>query len=710
MTITAYSGGTKVFREDSFDEFNKGELKGVSLSSDGILYPGPTFKGIWTNGEELVWSMASGSEDVIYFSTGNEGKIFRMENGKAQELADLEEIAVFSMIVDSEGRLYAGASPGGKIYRFNEKGEKEVFFETGEEYVWDLMFDEDKNLFAATGTSGRLYKIDPDGDGEIYYETVDKNIMDIMMMQNIEDDAIYLGTHDKGRVYRVYEERKAFVLYDSGMDEVRALAEGEDGHFYAAINSAKASPQPQSTPQQPSSDENKNGNGNGQNQESQQKTGLSLPVILGKQSAIVKLDMAGFHVPVLHAPESPIHFMVYDDEKENILAGIGDKGKLYEVKGLKDYSVVLSVDQKHVLSYVKNAEGTILGTGQTAALYNINWDSREDQEYISPVHDAMAASQWGKMLIEGKLPKGSSIELSTRSGNTEEPDKTWSEWTKKHSFKDKTSTIKCPVARFYQYKLLLSGKNEGELPEIDGVASYYLVPNRAPLFEEIKVETAGGSKNGGKNQGKNGGKSNDSGNSAGGGASIDTKAHSNPKKLKITWKVHDPDGDKMLHTLYFKGIDDTGWLKIEDKIDKNSFEFSTESIPDGRYLFKVETTDLPDNPKSAAKTSAFVSDPRMVDNTPPEFIKDITYDDIDEKDVVIYVTARDEMSVITSAQYTVNADEWYNIHPEDEIFDSKTESFAFFLRDLEEKQAVVGIMITDSAGNTAVGKVLVNID
>jgi len=224
----ALASSTKVFREKSFSDFAKGELKTTSLSSEGRLTPAPGVKEIWKGEDDLIWRIvcAPGRRDAvaagtIFFSTGNEGRIYRLpKKKKAEVFCDLSEVAAYALAVDAKGILYAGASPDGKIYRIAKKDEPTTFFETGQEYVWDLAFDKEGNLFAATGTEGKLFKISPKGKGEVYYQAPDKNLMDILLPQKIQDGSIYLASQNKGRIYRVYEKDRAFVLYDSGVDVV----------------------------------------------------------------------------------------------------------------------------------------------------------------------------------------------------------------------------------------------------------------------------------------------------------------------------------------------------------------------------------------------------------------------------------------------------------------------------------------------------------
>jgi hypothetical protein len=709
IALSSPASTTKVFTEKSFGDFVRGEIKTSSLSSEGEISPAPAYESLWKGQEELVWRIIASNKNNLYFSTGNEGKIYVMENDKVELYCDLEEISVFALAVDKNGILYAGASPGGKIYRIPEKNKAEVFFETGQKYIWDIVFDKDDNLFAATGIEGKLFKIDPKGKGETYYQAPDKNLMDILIPSRIPDQSIYIATHDKGRIYRVTEKDKAFVLFDSGMDEIRAIVEGEPGYFYAALNSLKTPPPPApqkpEEKQKPQESEEAEGD-NGEPEEVDAR--LELPIVMGKRSSIVKLDISGYVWPVINAPESPIHSLLYDRESGTLQAGIGEKGKLYQIDKTNKFTIVFSTQEKYILSFAQNADILYLGTAQTPNIYKVTWKDRSKGEYISTVHDAKTAVKWGRIHLEGDIPDGTGVKISTRSGNTEEPDKTWSDWEKEKPFETNQALIGSPVARFFQYKLLLTGKDSNALPLVKKIDSYYISPNQAPEIEKIEIVPPGKAqppKMPPKEKSEE--KSDEEGEKSDTSASIDAMAHSNPKKLKISWKVRDPEGDKLQFDLYFRGEEEILWKEIEKKYDKPFFILTTEPFPDGRYRIKILVSDLPSNPQNTALVTESLSDPFVIDNTPPKLVKELTYDRLDKKTVTINAVAQDMNSIISAAQYSINADEWFRVNPEDEIFDSQTESFSFVIKDMKEEEALITFMVTDAEGNTLIEKLLI---
>ncbi len=60
--------------------------------------------------------------------------------------------------VDAKGVVYAGTSPDGKIYRI-ENGKATEYFDPHARYIWALKFGRDGSLFAATGDQGKIFRV-----------------------------------------------------------------------------------------------------------------------------------------------------------------------------------------------------------------------------------------------------------------------------------------------------------------------------------------------------------------------------------------------------------------------------------------------------------------------------------------------------------------------------------------------------------------------
>src|SRR2546423_2554670 len=222
----------------TYDDFRKGKLANVSLTSDDELILAPRFDVTFDTEQTLIWSAVADSRGNVYLGTGHDGKIFKVDSsGKGSMVADLSELDVLALAVDSKDVLYAGSSPDGKVYKI-ENGTPKEFFNPHTKYIWSMVFDKQGRLLVGTGDKGVIYRVTPDGKGTSFYDTDETHIVS-MAMDN--DGNVIAGGDPKGYIYRISPEGKAFVLYDSGMREVHSIALAPNGDIYASVLSGRAS-------------------------------------------------------------------------------------------------------------------------------------------------------------------------------------------------------------------------------------------------------------------------------------------------------------------------------------------------------------------------------------------------------------------------------------------------------------------------------------
>src|SRR5207249_8616865 len=98
----------------TYDEFRRGKLTDLSLTSESELILAPRLNSVFNTEQSLIWSAVPDSKGNIYLGTGHEGKVFRVDStGKSAQVADLGELDVSALAVDDKGVLFAGTSPDG---------------------------------------------------------------------------------------------------------------------------------------------------------------------------------------------------------------------------------------------------------------------------------------------------------------------------------------------------------------------------------------------------------------------------------------------------------------------------------------------------------------------------------------------------------------------------------------------------------------------
>ena len=228
--------GTRTFELDSIERLSGGDLKGVSVGSDGVVRAG------WTLGEAplptdagttatCAVAMADGS---VLIGTGptSGGKVVRVVNDHGTVFADTKENAVNALAVDARGTVYA-ATTSNKIYKVTS-GHAEVFATLSDvESVFALVADKKGVLYAGTGSDGKVVRIEPNGTTSVYFKAQEPFIVSLA----VDDSGIvYAGTSGKGLLYRIASPASASVVYDFGGEDVHGVAIGKNREIWAIAN------------------------------------------------------------------------------------------------------------------------------------------------------------------------------------------------------------------------------------------------------------------------------------------------------------------------------------------------------------------------------------------------------------------------------------------------------------------------------------------
>src|SRR5438046_8684497 len=84
----------------TYDDFRKGKLSNVSLTSDDELILAPRFDVAFNTEQTLVWSAIADSIGNIYLGTGHDGKIFKVDaSGSGTMMADLSDVSVLELAI-----------------------------------------------------------------------------------------------------------------------------------------------------------------------------------------------------------------------------------------------------------------------------------------------------------------------------------------------------------------------------------------------------------------------------------------------------------------------------------------------------------------------------------------------------------------------------------------------------------------------------------
>jgi hypothetical protein len=329
--------------------------------------------------------------------------------------------------------------------------------------------------------------------------------------------------------------------------------------------------------------------------------------------------------------------------------------------------------------------------------------------YISPALDSTQVSRFGVIHMHGHAAEASRITVSTRSGNTHDPDSGgWSDWADEQPASEYI-TIKSPSARFLQYRLTLTSTSGKESPVVNTVDVAYQTPNMAPVITRVKIEPSPANQQ--LQVPSSGGQPRE-----GEGGPHQAKSESGrptPTPIQqITFQASDPNNDPLEFSLYIrqlKGADRGPWVLVKDKLRDSQYDLDTRTLADGRYELKVVASDAPGNPPGEEKSASRVSDPFVVDNTAPviENVKPRQ----DKGQIAIDFDVTDSTSPIGSVDFSVDSqDDWRAVLPSDNIWDQPHQSATAMIPGLSPGDHQVTLRAADDHGNTAYSSIVVHVD
>ncbi|MFQ6091244.1 MAG: two-component regulator propeller domain-containing protein [bacterium] len=684
FALPASAVETSVWEVVTANDFGKGEPKNVSIRSDGRVTLSPLLQLLYDTEELYVWCLAQDSKGNLYAGTGNNGRVFKVtEEGEGFLFFDSPELEILSLATDRGGNLYAGTGPDGIIYKISPQGETSTFFETKERYVWALVFDAQDNLYAGTGDGGKIFKIGPHGEGGLLYGSNETHIMALAVDSQ---NNLYAGSEGNGIVYRISPAKDVFLLYDAPQKEIHSLALAQEGTIYAGATEAVISVK------KPLAQKERPPQGGRKNQGEAVIKPQEVTKVAKEKSVVYQINPDGVVTKLWTSSALLLSLAVRDDG--SLIIGTGDDGKLYSLLTDRTSLSLAKSSESQILSLLRGSRGqTLLGTGSMGKIYRVTSDYAEEGSLVSEVYDTETVSKWGKIPWRADVPSGTEISFATRSGNSLNPDDTWSDWSS-HA---EGGPIASPPARFIQWRAKLRTSDPSATPTLKHVSVAYLQRNLRPEITSVTVYPPG--QRPGKLAKQTPSKPDE----------MSTGPMSKRGVRSADWKANDPNNDRLVYTIFFRGTDERTWKVLKEEEKATSYTWDTESLPDGLYVIRVVVSDSPSNPPSTALSAEKVSEPFMVDNTPPR-VFDVKATQRSGKGPLIGGRSEDATSIITKAEYSVDAGEWIPIFPVDEIFDSKEEAFSFNIEPLSPGEHTLVIRATDEAGNVGAGKVVFTLE
>ncbi len=729
LATAAFADGTKTWEQSKFDDLTKGTATGVALRSEGGLELAPAFKLIYTTPSTYIWALAADDAGNIYAATGSPARVYRITpEGTATIIFEPQELQVQALEVAPGGAIYAGTAPDGKVYKIepkknsrkaendSEKAAKDsakpaldptwtssVYFEPGTKYIWNLALDKAGNLYVATGDHGEIYKVTPKGEHSLFFKSDETHIRVLAL------DArgnMVAGTDGSGLIYRISPAGEGFVLYSAPKKEITALALDRDGNIYAAgvgekksITSSGSMTSPPimmgltaptiSSPQTPGLTISP----------APSLVQLSpLPVAGGASaggSDVYRIAADGSPSRIWTAHEDIVYALAFDAQGR-LLAGTGNRGHIFAITGPDEYLDLLKASASQITGLAKASGGGLyVASSNLGKIFLLGPGPENEGTYESDVFDARIFSRWGRVEFRGS----GHVDLLTRSGNVDNPDRNWSPWKTVDLAKDAEMGV--PAARYAQWKAVLhSGSTR---PEVESVTLNYLPRNVAPEIDEVLVQVGTRYQPPPKTPAI--------------GVSIEPSGPLTPHfeppatathdrdAIGVKWSAHDDNDDQLVYSIYYRGDGESRWLLLKDNLTDKTYSFDASLLPDGGYTVKIVASDAPSHSPGEALTAEKVSRRFEVDTTPPR-ITNLTAS-VEGAQIHVRFRAEDAFSTIKRAEYSVDASDWKYVEPVGQLSDAKAEDYDFTIA-VEAKDAapehVVVVRVYDKYDNLAAAK------
>jgi len=396
-------------------------------------------------------------------------------------------------------------------------------------------------------------------------------------------------------------------------------------------------------------------------------------------NAVYEIATNGFVKEVFRESVMILRLVEHEDR---LIITTGNEGQVYRVDpDTAETTVIADLDAQQIPAMRVIDDRLIIGTANPAQVAALGAGYARTGTFTSDPLDASQPSMWGRMHVIAQTPDGTHVSIATRSGNIGDAEADgWSDWSPNRLIEPEDegqpvfAKVDSPTARFIQYRLTLESEGE-HTPGVAKVALKYLVPNMKPKIASLKASYP----------------------------DPDPKAPPKPlTTLKVEWQAGDPNEDTLQYKLELRQLaEDQPYIELADELTGGNYEWDTTTTPDGRYKLRLTATDATDNVPAQVLTDRRLSSVVVVDNTAPQISDFAVQPGPEPGTLTVTAKATDAMSVITQVRYAMNgSQQWQPVLPEDQIYDSTSETVSFTISDLSPGRTVVGVRATDALGNS----------
>jgi len=170
------------------------------------------------------------------------------------------------------------------------------------------------------------------------------------------------------------------------------------------------------------------------------------------------------------------------------------------------------------------------------------------------------------------------------------------------------------------------------------------------------------------------------------------------------WAASDDNGDSLIYTVEVRGVHETNWKLLKDKVREKYWSWDSTAFPDGEYRLRVTASDLPGNAPAEALSASMVGEPFLIDNMPPR-IAGLSASASGGKLHAIW-NAADALSDIKKAEYSLDGGDWTLVAPVTGLSDSHELAYDLTLDHVAPGEHTLAVRVEDDYDNQSVDKVV----
>jgi sugar lactone lactonase YvrE len=714
--LLASASATERWIQGSRVEFLKGDPDSASISSDGTIMLPPVAEKLFDAPQPFIWRLAVNATGQLYAAGGNDGIIY---DGRGNPVHDSDKPEVYALAFGPDGRLYFASSPAGAVYRLGADGKAEEFYRPSapradgtqgppERYIWDMAFDAAGNLYLATGIEGRIFKVTTAGTGSVIFDSDEAHITCITIDSR---GRVLFGSDPGGHISQLDQSGKVFVLFDAPMKEINNIVATADGVIYATGIAEGALKVDEQAPAEKEEGEEPVGPKPLLSRTSSVTvaTATDGAEANGELSAVYRI-LPDSSIEKIWASASQVAYsLAWDAGGKQVIFGTGPRGALIAIDSNGTERVLRKLEGNQISALAAARGDVYAAVSNLGAVYRVANRFAEKGTYLSQVKDTGAISDYGAIRWDGA---GEKIAIHTRSGNTEKPDNTWSDWSAAYADAG-DSRIASPPARFIQWKAELSTLEPGRSPQLKSVSLYYLQRNMRPRVRSVAILPAGIFFRPGMSDPEAQAipqeivsELREHNISADSMSSIGKVVFEQPMRT-ARWSAMDANGDTLRYHLRYRRTTETAWSTLAENLNENWFSFDSRTLGDGTYVIRVEAEDGLSNTRERTLSGSLDTQPFDVDNTPPQ-VTGLTAS-AKGRAVALAFDAVDSFSTIKIMRARVGSGEWTVLLPVDGIPDSRSEKVQVTIPDLAVGEHVITVQVVDELYNIGAGSVRVTV-